>query len=376
MSGAADLGKALALASLPGVGPRRLRLLCGGGSPVEAFDRLVVAGPPPALADVGCGWSAQLRSADVDEVGQAAQRLGVSAINLGDAGYPSRLRHDPEAPAILFWRGTLGALDALTVGIVGTRRATPYGRRIAASFAEQLSRGGVAVVSGLAAGIDGAAHESVCALAASGVGASPVGVVGSGLDVVYPRRHVGLWQQVASRGLLISEAPLGARPEPWRFPLRNRILAALADVVVVVESGIKGGSMHTVEAALARGRTVLAVPGPISSPSSSGCNALLAAGAQVATEAADVFAALGLARPERVPPVPNGSLPTRPNVPATIRGHSRTVLDALAVEPLLADEISLVLGLSLLEVVRALGELEALGLVDRERGRWSAARVA
>ena len=392
MSAAVDLGKAVAVASLPAVGPRRLRLLCAGGPVASAFDRVARGDLPGSVCEVGSAWPALLADTDVDELGAATQRLGIDFVDAGSEHYPESLRDDPEGPALLFFRGHVGVVGGPSVAIVGTRRATPYGRRVAALFARELTFHGVSVISGLAAGIDGAAHEAAIAAVRSGAMAAPVGVVGSGLDVVYPRRHAGLWSDVASAGVLFSEAPPGARPEPWRFPLRNRILAALADVVVVVESGCKGGSLHTVEAALARGRTVMAVPGPVSSPASEGTNALLSAGAVVASSTDDILTALALvARPALAgasaadpswpaPAVANGRQCRVPvaGIPAgaALSAPAQQVLAAVQVEALLTDELVVAVGLPLLDVVRALGELEALGLSSREGARWHAGRVA
>lgn len=181
---------------------------------------------------------------------------------------------------------------------------------MARQLGRELSAAGVSVVSGLAAGIDGAAHDGALAAA----GAPPVGVVGSGLDVIYPRQHAALWDRVAQTGALLSEAPLGCAPEPWRFPARNRILAAVADVLVVVESHTAGGSMHTVRAAEERGVPVLAVPGPIRSRASSGTNLLLSQGCHPACDVADVLTALSLCRPG----------PMRPVSPGPVEAESRT----------------------------------------------------
>ncbi len=177
------------------------------------------------------------------------------------------------------------------MAIVGARRCTNYGVTAAKRFGRQLAEAGIAVVSGLASGIDGAAHEG--ALAALD-GAPPIGVVGTGLDCVYPRRHRDLWRRVAEAGCLISEWPAGTGAEPWRFPLRNRLIAALADVVLVVEAHPDSGTRHTVDAAIERNRPVLAVPGPIDSSASSGANQLLREGCSPACEVDDVLMALGL----------------------------------------------------------------------------------
>src|SRR5204862_479680 len=155
---------------------------------------------------------------------------------------------------------------------------------VARQLGRELAAHGVAIVSGLAIGIDGSAHEGALAAKA----APPVGVVGSGLDVVYPKRHRHLWDAVAAAGVLLSEAPMGAVPERWRFPARNRILAALSDVVVVVESHAAGGSMHTVRAAIDRGIPVMAVPGSMRNPAAAGTNQLLSEGVPPARDPDDI----------------------------------------------------------------------------------------
>jgi DNA processing protein len=239
----------------------------------------------------------------------------VDVVRLGDAGYPALLADDHEAPAVLYSQGSYAALDCPRVAIIGTRRCSGYGRQVATRLGRELAAAGVVVVSGLALGIDGAAHNGALAARAAPV----VGVVGSGLDVVYPSYHRQLWADVAGSGLLLSEAPLGARPEAWRFPKRNRIIAALAQAVVVVESHAKGGSNHTVAAAIDRSIPVLAVPGPITSPASAGANRLIAEGCAPVTDVDDVLVAIGL----------------HPRVDAAI-GDSRPPPDALSAAVLAA----------------------------------------
>src|SRR5436305_14964730 len=265
---------AAALADLPRIGPVRLREVLARWTPEEAW---------AATGD---------RRVDVAEQWHRYRDAGVTVHVLGHDAYPIVLADDPEAPAVLFSVGDLAALDGPRVAIIGSRRCTRYGRDVAFDLGRDLARAGVRVVSGLALGIDGAAHLGV--LAAGDGAASPVAVVGSGLDVVYPRAHARLWSQVADAGVVLSEAPLGARPEPWRFPARNRILAALADVVVVVESRAKGGSFHTVQAADQRGVPVMAVPGPVRSPASEYTNELLVSGSPPARDVDDVLVALDL----------------------------------------------------------------------------------
>lgn len=230
-----------------------------------------------------------------------------TVVHADDAGWPSSLADDPKPPAQLYVDGDVAVLDRPRVAIIGTRRCSSSGRDVARELGRELADAGVCVVSGLAYGIDGAAHGG--ALQGS---APPAAVVGTGLDVIYPPRHRDLWRAVAAKGVVVSEYAPGTPPERWRFPARNRIIAALADVVVVVESHAGGGSLHTVEAALERGRTVMAVPGSVRNPASAGTNALLAAGSPPARDAEDVLVALGLepAVWERTsaPPVPEGDL--------------------------------------------------------------------
>ncbi|HZN13415.1 MAG TPA: DNA-processing protein DprA [Acidimicrobiales bacterium] len=282
----------------------------------------------------------------------------MNRVSLGELAYPALLAEDHQAPPVLYWRGDLAVLDRPRVAIIGTRRCTHYGRQVAARLGRDLAEAGVAVVSGLALGIDGAAHTG--ALAASG-GAPVVGVVGSGLDVVYPRRHARLWEDVGSRGLLVSEAPPGAAPEPWRFPARNRIIAALAQAVVVVESHPAGGSNHTVAAAIDRSVPVLAVPGPITSSASAGANRLLAEGCPPVTHVDDVLVAIGLnpiaprrERDRRPPPDASGS----------------AVLVAVGWSPSTLDSITIRSGLSPTDVAVALTHLEADGWVRGTAGWW------
>lgn len=375
---------ALALAALPGANRSRLAkvLAAAGGDPVRAWRAL--AGPPTLDLDVGSRlgpqagrlldrWRAVAATTDVDAGYRRARAMGIGLWLAGDEGYPPALVDDPEPPPILFHvggdraAGAVGALGAgagartrrAAVAIVGTRRATAYGLDVARDLGRDLADAGVTVVSGLALGIDGAAHEG--ALVAGAAGAPPVGVVGSGLDVVYPRRHRQLWRRVADAGVVLSEAPPGALPEPWRFPQRNRILAGLADVVVVVESHASGGSLSTVRAAIDRGITVMAVPGSVRSPSSTGTNRLLADGVAPVTDVGDVLVALAL---EGVAAAP--SLVT----PAAAEVDDDPVLAAVDWTPTATEEILRRTGLSVPEAATQLTRLEVRGLVRRRGGWW------
>ena len=249
------------------------------------------------------------------------------------------------------------------VAIVGTRRCTAYGRSVASELAADLARAGVAVVSGVAAGIDGVAQR-----AALDAGGYVVGVVGTGLDQVYPRVNAELWHRLAAHGTLLGEYPLGTPPAKWHFPARNRLIAALSDVVVVIESPERGGSMYTVDAALERDRLVMAVPGPVTSRTSEGPNRLLAEGAGVARDAADVLVALGNMAPASPRRTDHGDPPD-----AVVAAHV-AVLDALGWEAATVDELMLRAAADLTVISVALRELQAHGIVEETGGWWERVR--
>ncbi len=289
---------AAALAGLPGMTPVRLAKLLDGFEPASAW-KAVRAGSHPA--DPQRKFASPARITDVFEVGARYAREGVRVLLPATPGYPSMLVGDPGAPAVLFARGDPAVVDGRPrVAIVGTRSATHYGRQVASDLAGELAAEGVVVVSGLALGIDAAAHAGVVR-AADGDAAPPVAVVGTGLDIVYPPSNRELWDQVATRGAVFSESALGTKPHPGVFPARNRIIAALSDVVVVVESHRGGGSLYTADAAARRSIPVCAVPGSVRSPASEGTNALLVDGCVPVRDATDVLVALSLAGSGRHP---------------------------------------------------------------------------
>jgi DNA processing protein len=315
--GAGETASLAALLTLPGMGPHRLDAVLVAAGGARAAWQAISGRPQPdgagRAAIARCelranperllaGWRSAAAAVQPEALLAAHRAAGVALVARGTASYPPRLDH-PEDPRLLFCRGDLAALDAPTVAIVGTRRATPYGLRVARQWGRQLSEAGIAVVSGLARGIDAAAHAGALealgegAGGASGGGAAPVAVVGTGLDVVYPASSTSLWHRVAAAGLLVSEAPLGARAERWRFPSRNRIIAGLADATVVVESQARGGSLSTAASAEERHRPVLVVPGSVFAPTSAGTHELLRSGHAVAAALSDVLdAVLGVGR--------------------------------------------------------------------------------
>jgi len=353
---------AVALASLPAITPHRLRRLLARHTPASAVRVARGELHDPLLADLAelgasHGWSRLLEQERVHDCLESMRSAWIDAVVLGEPHYPAVLADDPEAPAVLFWRGSLEVLHRRRVGIVGTRSATAGALRFADLLGAALSERGVSVVSGLARGIDGAAHRG----ALRSVVSAPVAVVASGLDVVYPREHRQLWDDVASRGLLVAERPPGATPVAHGFPARNRVLAALSEVLVVVESRTTGGSLITAREALKRDVTVMALPGSVASRASEGTNQLLRDGvASVVLDVDDVLIALGLdtrrSQGRRFDPRPCVSV------------DERSLLDLLGADAVTVDELVLRSGRPLVEVATSLGRLEAGGHVERSGG--------
>ena len=281
-----------ALASLPQLGPRRLHRLLSLCDPAQAWQRIAHKHLPGDIADQELLnlWAAHVADIDLEVLAHKLERLDIWVTTPADSSHPKQFVDDIDLAPVIFRQGKPVVHEIPMATIVGTRRCSPTGRSIAYELGAGLAESGVVVVSGLALGIDGAAHKG--ALSVNGV--APVGVVGSGLNVTYPRGHSDLWREMAETGTLLSEVPLDGKPERWRFPARNRLLAALADVVVVVESKKAGGSMHTVEEAIRRGVTVMAVPGSVRNPAAAGTNKLISEGCAPACGVEDVLTAISL----------------------------------------------------------------------------------
>ncbi|MET0460019.1 MAG: DNA-processing protein DprA [Ilumatobacteraceae bacterium] len=363
MTGDPEIGHLAALAGFDLMTVARLRVLLAHHEPAEAF--AVAAGrarPSPAVVHllspaVRSAWRASADRRPPAVWADRCRACGVDVLTERDAQFPDALRHDPQPPAVLFVRGEPSMLDARRVGIVGTRNATGSGRAMAAELGQALAEAGVAVVSGLAKGIDGAAHRGVLDV----VDGRAVAVVGNGPDVPYPRVNAGLWAEVSRRGLLLSEWPPGTAPEPYRFPMRNRIIAALSEVLVVVESRERGGSLITALAAIERSVEVMAVPGSVRNRAASGTNQLIRDGAAPVTGVDDVLVALGLDT-RRAGPVAYDPRPLP-------RGLEADVLAACRDDPRTLDEIVVGLDLPIAEAAMALARLERTGWV-REAGGW------
>jgi DNA processing protein len=344
--------------------PRRISLLLRRHPPEEAWAVLRRQAADPLFA-AEVDSSDRLRNgiritATPDAPASAWERClesGTRVLRRGTPEYPLLLAFDRSPPEVVFVRGELSSLDHRRAGIVGTRNATEGGRRLAARLGRQLAEAGVAVVSGLARGIDGAAHRGALA---SDAGAPPIAVVASGPDVPFPREHASLWGRVIERGLLLSEHPPGTPPVATFFPARNRILAALCEVLVVVESRAKGGSMITVNEAQLRQIEVLAVPGSLLNRAADGTNGLIAQGALPVLDCDDVLVALGLDhRRERPVTVDPRSPPT---------DADQLVLEAMGRDALTVDEVMARTGLPLADAALVLGRLEAGGWLVRAGG--------
>ena len=357
---------AAALASLPRATPKRLHRLLGEQDPAEVWEEVVRGDIAAAAADDELRefWEAHARDTDLEAVAAELEALDAWVTTAASPNHPPALVDDIDPAPVVFRRGRVPDPSAPAVAIVGTRRCTPTGRSVSMELGSGLATAGVTVVSGLALGIDGAAHRG--ALAADG--APVVGVVGSGLDVVYPRGNRDLWEAVSASGTLLTEAPLGAEPEGWRFPARNRLLAALADVVVVVESKRAGGSMHTVEEAIRRAVTVMAVPGSVRNPAAAGTNLLLSEGCAPACSTEDVLVALGLA-------TASASAADGPAEPARHAGGTsldplqQRLLELLDDGPVSLDVLVLRAGAPVPEVLVAAEGLERLGMLARDGSR-------
>lgn len=267
-------------------GQNAVRVLEHFGSPEQ-----VHAADEEAYAQVGGLSQVTIQSlmdkslAQADKVLGDCDRLGIHLITLQDAVYPERLKAIRQPPMVLYWKGKQIAFDEeAAVAMVGTRAATPYGVQAAAKLSAELTRNGVLIISGIAQGIDAAAVRGALKM-----GGPVVSVLGGGIDVIYPKYHKDLYEDVAAVGALISEYPPGTEPKGSNFPIRNRIISGLAVGVVAVESGRYGGTLLTVNHALEEGREVFAVPGPLDAPQSEGTNRLIQEGAKLILSADDIL---------------------------------------------------------------------------------------
>ncbi|MFP4260480.1 MAG: DNA-processing protein DprA [Opitutales bacterium] len=351
----------LALNGLPQVGPIMSSHL------MEAFDgdpAAIFSGPKNRLLEVpGVGEKAAglllqwQKHFDLDREKAHMERSGIAFVAREDASYPESLREIYDPPIGLYWKGRF-SVDRPCVAIVGTRRATLYGRSIAKKFAAELSRLGFCIVSGMARGTDTAAHEG--ALEAGG---KTIAVLGCGMDIIYPPENLELYQAIATSGAVLSEFPFGRRADRQTFPMRNRVVSGMCEAVIVIESAAAGGSMITARFAGEQGRQIMAVPGRIDQDSSAGCHQLIRDGATMVTSVDDVLEELRYARPSQMEvDLTGGELPGTgpPLEPAEqeilekLRGGERLGIDQLSglLQRTVAEISSLLMSLEIKRQVR------------------------
>jgi len=297
-----------------------------------------------ALIDTTVAWLA----AGTDEAPR-------QVVTLGDSGYPQALLETADPPLLLYLQGNSALLSSPALAVVGSRNPTPQGKENARSFSAHLSQAGLTIVSGMAMGIDGEAHEG--GLTGSG---RTVAVVGTGLDRVYPRRHLELAHRIASQGLIISEYPLGMPPLPGNFPLRNRIISGLTRGTLVVEAALQSGSLITARLASEAGRDVFAIPGSIHSPQSRGCHALIKQGAKLVDSAQDILDEL---------PWHVSATTSEASSPVESETGSDPLLQAIGFDPVNLDALIARTGWPAPQLSARLLELELAGEIARLPGQ-------
>lgn len=353
-----DRDAVLVLAHLEGLTPAGRHALAWREGSASACVRAVARGGSTATA----GDRALAAGVDPGRVRAALLHSGARIVVPGDPDYPPGLGdlHDP--PVCLFVRGRSPDPWPPAVAVVGARRCTAYGREVAEWLAREVARVGLAVISGAARGIDAAAHRG--ALAGRG---TTIAVLGSGIDVPYPRTNRGLIEDVARRGLVVSEYPPGVEARPHRFPARNRLVAALARGVVVVEGAPDSGSLITVEFAGDLGREVMAVPGAVTGPLSAAPHALIRDGAALVRGPQDILAALGM---EPAPGSPQDAAAAVDPRVSGLTAEERSLLAAVPGTAATLDAVAAAAGMPPGRALRVLSSLELRGLVLATGGRY------
>ena len=360
-----ELGAWLRLLCTPGIGPQTARQLLAAFGPPQAIWQQsqsawqAVVGPRTAQAmgtvpeDFPALFNATWNWLQNDPVHRAV-------VTLGDADYPAALLQTEDPPCLLYAMGRVDQLPHLratrALAVVGSRNPTPQGRLNAQAFAKSLAQSGFSVVSGLALGVDGAAHEGALEGAAPGQLAT-IAVVGTGLDRVYPKQHLDLAHRIAQQGLILSEYPLGSAPRAEHFPRRNRIISGLSQGTLVVEGALESGSLITARQALEQGREVFAIPGSIHSPQSKGCHALIRQGAKLVESAQDILEELRVPDPFAQVPLALDT-PQPETALLALLGHDPVGLDALQARS----------GLDTARLQAELLDLELEGQVERLPG--------
>jgi DNA processing protein len=358
-----SVGQALLILNgLPHIGPVTLHRLLSvlGGDPGRVLtasreELLQVQGVGPVIADTLRNWAAHF---DLPGEEERIRRSGTEFVVAADPTYPRLLREVHDPPIGLYRRGRTPA-GQRCLAIVGSRRTTQYGLSVAHSFAAELSRAGFCIVSGLARGIDTAAHEG--ALAAGG---ATVAVLGCGIDRVYPPENLGLQRRIEAAGAVLSEFPFGRPTDRQSFAMRNRIVSGMSEAVIVVESGVSGGAMITARFAGEQGRLLFAVPGRVDQPTSAGCHQLIRDGATLLTSVDELLSELSYLdgmHPRAASPPPPGAM-----VPPNLDPEARALLGRLREGAMLGpDALAEAAGLPVAQVCAALLRLELTRLVVR-----------
>jgi DNA processing protein len=360
----------LKLALVPGLGPKlTAALLERFGSPGAALRATAsqLRAVPLVGEKLAASFAESFRTVDTAAEETLLAKHGVRVAVPGDDEYPARLSTIPGAPGMVYLRGALVAADANSVGIVGSRACTAYGKRMAERIAGGLARAGWTVISGLARGIDGAAHRG-----ALDAGGRTIAVLAGGLSRIYPPEHASLAEEIVPRGCLVSETPMTVAPQPGMFPARNRIISGLARAVVVVEANVKSGALITVDHAAEQGREVFAVPGPADSPASAGCLDLIRKGAKLVRDADDILEDLRGIAPPDPPPARPAAQPAPslfdPPAPTDLEPIPQAVWDALADGARHADELARIAQCGIGPLTQALMRMELKKLIRRLPG--------
>lgn len=355
----------LSLSLAPGLGPRSWKKL------LEAFENpgQVLQASLKELQNRTALSGKVLSGIQPDRLRKAAEKelkkadqAGVAIVTQKDSSYPDLLENIHDPPPLLYVKGNLELLNGRCVGMVGARAATTYGKRIALDFARRLSLQGVTVVSGLALGIDTAAHQG----ALQGTG-DTIGVLGCGVDVIYPRQNKSLYESIASKGAVISEYPFGTKPDAFRFPARNRIISGLSQGIIVIEAARKSGSLITADFALEQGREVFAIPGRVDSAKSEGTHRLLQNGATLVHTVSDIMEELDPAFyfTEKI----NSSTPEQLLPDDIVSDDEKKLLNFIDIYPQSIDEIIQQCGMSPQKVNELLLTLELKGVVEALAGK-------
>ena len=336
------------------------RLMSAFNTPHALLER-----PASELIQFGVGatqlqaLATELGRSDHGAVDDVLKNANAELVCWHDDDYPALLKEIHDAPPLMYYRGRRELLNQLLFSVVGSRRPSRMGHSDAKAFASALGQAGFTVVSGMALGVDAAAH-----IGAISTPASTIAVLGTGVDCCYPRTNTALYQQIGVEGLLLSEFPLGSPPLRHQFPRRNRIISGMSLGVLVVEAAIHSGSLITAKQALEQNREVFAIPGSIHNPASRGCNALIKQGAKLVETLADIV--------EEFSGWTSSELPSAPT--DTESSVVSKVYDALGYEPQSLDELVQYCGLGVTATLAELSELEVEGWVEQQRGGWQRCR--